>query len=160
MFAAAKQTLVAYLFTGCLPVKYVGWARTVYIHRIWPYIWWFFCQNYRIYTVYIWFWPTLQIRTYPSSATDPHLIEEWKCLGISTLAIGGIKSLQTRPPDDTSRVGQNHTYKCIHGVCTIFLAGKLPIGTNGHMRCTYTALANLRKKMVVMIIVDRNVHWN
>ena len=29
------------------------------IHRIWPYIWWFPCQKYRIYTVYIWFWPTL-----------------------------------------------------------------------------------------------------
>jgi hypothetical protein len=26
---------------------------------IWPYIWWFLCQNYRIYTVYIWLWPTL-----------------------------------------------------------------------------------------------------
>jgi hypothetical protein len=34
-------------------------ARTVYIHRIWPYIWWFPCQKYRIYAVYIWFWPTL-----------------------------------------------------------------------------------------------------
>jgi len=39
----------------------VGLARTVYIHRIWPYIWWFPCQNYRIYTVYIGFWPTLQM---------------------------------------------------------------------------------------------------
>ena len=36
-----------------------GLARTVYIHRIWPYIWWFPWQKYRIYTVYIWFWPTL-----------------------------------------------------------------------------------------------------
>jgi len=34
-------------------------ARTVYIHHIWPYIWWFPCQKYRVYTVYIWFWPTL-----------------------------------------------------------------------------------------------------
>ena len=39
----------------------LGLARTVYIHRIWPYIWWFSCQKYRIYTVYIWFWPTLDI---------------------------------------------------------------------------------------------------
>jgi len=37
----------------------LGLARTVYIHRIWPYIWWFPCQRYHIYTVYIWFWPTL-----------------------------------------------------------------------------------------------------
>ena len=37
----------------------VGLARTVYLHRIWPYICWFPCQKYRIYTVYIWFWPTL-----------------------------------------------------------------------------------------------------
>ena len=37
----------------------LGLARTVWIHRIWPYIWWFPCQIYRIYTAYIWFWPTL-----------------------------------------------------------------------------------------------------
>ena len=37
----------------------VGLARTVYIHRIWLYIWWFPCQKYCIYTVYICFWPTL-----------------------------------------------------------------------------------------------------
>jgi hypothetical protein len=37
----------------------LGLARTVYIRRIWPYIWWFPCQQYRIYTAYIWFWPTL-----------------------------------------------------------------------------------------------------
>jgi len=29
-----------------------GWPEP-YIHRIWPYIWWFLCQNYRIYTVYL-----------------------------------------------------------------------------------------------------------
>jgi hypothetical protein len=40
---------------------YLGLARAVYIHRIWPYIWWFPCQNYRVYTVYIWFWPTLHV---------------------------------------------------------------------------------------------------
>jgi hypothetical protein len=34
---------------------------TVYIHRIWPCIWWFPCQKYRIYTVYIGYWPTLHI---------------------------------------------------------------------------------------------------
>jgi len=68
---------------------YVGLARTVFVHRIWPYIWWFPCQKYRVYTVYtckcmvlanstelivrvgqnricalyipinLWFWPTL-----------------------------------------------------------------------------------------------------
>ena len=30
----------------------VGLARTVYLHRIWPYVWWFPCQKYRIYTVH------------------------------------------------------------------------------------------------------------
>jgi hypothetical protein len=39
--------------------SWLGLARTVYMHRIWPYIWWFPCQKHRIYTVYIWFWPTL-----------------------------------------------------------------------------------------------------
>jgi hypothetical protein len=31
------------------------------MHRIWPYIWWYPCQ-YRLYTVYVWFWPTLYTR--------------------------------------------------------------------------------------------------
>ena len=33
--------------------KYLGLARTVYIHRIWLYIRWFPCQKYRIYTPYM-----------------------------------------------------------------------------------------------------------
>ena len=37
----------------------LGLARTVYVHRIWPYIWRIPCQKYCIYTVYIRFWPTL-----------------------------------------------------------------------------------------------------
>jgi hypothetical protein len=44
-------------------ITYIGLARTVYIHRIWPYIWWIPCQIYRIHTVYIWFWPTPHIQT-------------------------------------------------------------------------------------------------
>jgi len=36
-----------------------GLARTVCMHRLWPYIWWFPCQKYRMYTMYIGFWPTL-----------------------------------------------------------------------------------------------------
>jgi hypothetical protein len=43
---------------------FIGLARTVYIHRIWQYLWWFPCQKYRIYTAYIWFWPTLHINMY------------------------------------------------------------------------------------------------
>jgi hypothetical protein len=43
---------------------YVGFARTVYMHRIWPYVWWFPAKN-TICTLYIpinvWFWPTLLI---------------------------------------------------------------------------------------------------
>ena len=42
----------------CTMCTYVGLARTIYIHRIWPYISWFLCQNNLIYTVYIWFWQT------------------------------------------------------------------------------------------------------
>jgi hypothetical protein len=37
----------------------VGLARAVYMHVLWPHIWWFPCQEYCIYTVNIWFWPTL-----------------------------------------------------------------------------------------------------
>jgi len=29
----------------------VGLARTMYLHRVWPYVWWFPCQKYRIHTV-------------------------------------------------------------------------------------------------------------
>jgi len=31
----------------------VGLASTVYIHRVWPYLWWIPCPKYQIYTVYI-----------------------------------------------------------------------------------------------------------
>ena len=37
----------------------IGLARTVYMHRIWSYDWWFPCQKYSTYTVFIWLWPTL-----------------------------------------------------------------------------------------------------
>jgi len=40
----------------CVCVRYHRWlgmARTVHTHRIWPYIWWFPCQKYRICTLYI-----------------------------------------------------------------------------------------------------------
>jgi hypothetical protein len=42
---------------------WIGLVRIVCLHRIWPYIWWFPCQKYRTYTVfiYIWFWPTLRM---------------------------------------------------------------------------------------------------
>jgi hypothetical protein len=33
--------------------KFLGLARTVYLHRIWSYIWWFPCQEYRVDTVYM-----------------------------------------------------------------------------------------------------------
>jgi len=39
----------------------LGLARTIYKHCMWPYFGWFSCQKYHIYTVYIWFWPTLRI---------------------------------------------------------------------------------------------------
>jgi hypothetical protein len=44
-----------------ITVTTVGLARTVYIQRVRPYIWWFPCQKYHIYTVYIWLCPTLTI---------------------------------------------------------------------------------------------------
>ena len=53
-------------FPWCFAL-FLGLARTVYIHRIWPYIWWFPCQKYRIHTVYIWFWPTQLILAHPVS---------------------------------------------------------------------------------------------
>jgi len=35
---------------GMLACTCVGSARTVFIYHIWPYIWWFPCQKYLIYT--------------------------------------------------------------------------------------------------------------
>ena len=35
------------------PSTWVGSARTVYIHRIWPYIWWFPFQTHFVYNLYI-----------------------------------------------------------------------------------------------------------
>ena len=52
-----------------VPQLRLGIARTVYIHRMWPYIWWFSCQIYRICTVYIWCWPTLITRTLVASSS-------------------------------------------------------------------------------------------
>jgi hypothetical protein len=46
-------TLITHLSTShiCTTLKsYVGLARTVYEHGIWPNIWWFSCQKYRIYS--------------------------------------------------------------------------------------------------------------
>ena len=40
-------------------VSCIGLAKTVFVRRLWPYIWWFSSQKHRMYTVYIWFWPTL-----------------------------------------------------------------------------------------------------
>ena len=47
----------------CVPnmTVYLRLAKTIYLHRVWPYIWWFPCQKNRRYTVYIWFWPILHI---------------------------------------------------------------------------------------------------
>jgi len=36
--------------------RWLELARTVYLHHIWPYVWWFPCQNY---CLHMWFWPTL-----------------------------------------------------------------------------------------------------
>jgi len=33
-------------------LRFLGLARTAYVHRIRPYIWWFRCQKCRIYTLY------------------------------------------------------------------------------------------------------------
>jgi len=62
----------------------VGLARTVYIYiyirRIWPYIVYYPCQKYRIFTVYIWFWPTLDIGALQCRSKSPSL----QSIGLST----------------------------------------------------------------------------
>jgi len=50
---APVLAIVGIYVTACMFFILLGLARTVYIHRIWPDIWWFPCQKYRIYTVYI-----------------------------------------------------------------------------------------------------------
>jgi len=56
--------------------KIVGLARTVYTQRIWPYVWWFPCQKYRIYTVYTYTWMVLAIPTDLSSSGLP--CKKWR----------------------------------------------------------------------------------
>jgi len=65
---------------GDCPAKitaYIGLAKIVYTHRIWPSLWWFLCLEHRIYRnmyvsgqpyvcstpyirTHVWFWPTLK----------------------------------------------------------------------------------------------------
>ena len=51
--------------------SYVGLDRTVCLHRIWPYVWWFPCQKYRTYTVY----------TYKCMVLANPILTRWKCWG-------------------------------------------------------------------------------
>jgi len=51
-----------------------GIAITLYVHRIWPYIWWFLSQKHRISTVYVWFWPTLNTHTITHSMDTSHCV--------------------------------------------------------------------------------------
>jgi len=53
-------------------VLWVGLARTVYFHRVWLYIWWVPCQKHCMYTVYIWFWPTLDV------GNDAQRLHPWR----------------------------------------------------------------------------------
>jgi len=65
---------LAVLHSLCNCHECVGLARTVYKHRIWPYIWWFPCQNHRLY---IWFWSTLRMWDGESLRDTPYS-EKWK----------------------------------------------------------------------------------
>jgi len=48
-----RSAMVLCIYTSfVLPCSFLGVARIVYVHRIWPYIWWYPCQKHRIYTVY------------------------------------------------------------------------------------------------------------
>ena len=46
-------TYCVWLWTWWSLCTFSGLARTVYINRIWPYLWWFPCQKYCVHTVYI-----------------------------------------------------------------------------------------------------------
>ena len=61
--------------TGVLHVhKLLRLARTVYIHRIWPYNWWNPCKKYRIYTVYIHcIWPYNWWNPYKNTEYTPYI---------------------------------------------------------------------------------------
>ena len=64
MYIGLARTV--YIYTPCMTVYLVislpkYRINTVYMHRVWPYIWWLPCQKYRIYTVYERLWPTLCI---------------------------------------------------------------------------------------------------
>jgi len=52
---------------------WIGLARTVCMQRIRPYFRWFPCQKYRKYTVFMWFWPTLDMK-------EKEPLESWDVL--------------------------------------------------------------------------------
>jgi len=57
---------------------------------------------------------------------------------LSGFILFAITSFRVTPK--MSRVGPNHTYICIYGVCTVLWQWNYH--THGHIRCTYTVLAN------------------
>ena len=101
----------------------LGWPDP-YMHRIWPYFWWFSCQKKRIYTVYIGFRPTLQMNV------------KWVGQKYSGLQTYGC-TLLYRLRVEGAYVGLArtiHTY--VYTVYTFFWQGNHH--TYGHIRCVYT----------------------
>jgi hypothetical protein len=54
-------------------------ARTVFMHRMWPYIWCLPCQRYCTRTVCVWFWPTLCVK-YEQQNVQAVILNEWRPL--------------------------------------------------------------------------------
>ena len=62
----------------------LGLARTVYTHRIWPYVWWFPCYKYHMYTVYTYKCMVLANPTNCTSCPFPAILSEGASSSLST----------------------------------------------------------------------------
>jgi len=58
---------------------WVGLARTVYAHRIRPYVWWFPCQIYLTYTVYTYKCMVLANPSYEVAARPCRMLQDVRC---------------------------------------------------------------------------------
>jgi hypothetical protein len=108
------------LFVGLtlIILNFLGLARTEYIYCIWPYIWWFICQN-TVYTPYM----------YGSGQPNVYWLQLLFSTGSETLAIWRVRrpllvGLTLLTFTGASRVGQDQMYmQCIIRICKPFIYG-------------------------------------
>jgi hypothetical protein len=98
----------------CSKCTWIGLARTVYAHRIWPHVWRFLCLKYRVYTVYVYMYGPGQPYTRTIKAEG-----HWQPVGsqaeahpfqhLAPLRLSQYRSTSTPPPQASETTGH---YSC------------------------------------------------